>query len=85
MENKILNDKELEKVVAGWSDDAPDTIKFCPECGGPTTGGIVTGRNPTRGMICCKLCDFEFEVYLDGPNAGQLTGVSYHVNAINNK
>ena len=85
MESKLLSDSELEKVVGGWDDTAPDTVKFCPECGGPTTGGIVSGHNPMRCMICCKVCDYEFEVYMEGPNAGQPTGVAYHTQANSEK
>lgn len=74
MENKLLNDNELKNVTGGWDDTAPKEVRICPKCGGRTQAGIVTGHNPTRGMSCCMSCDYSFEIYLDGPNAGQKTG-----------
>lgn len=80
MENKILNDSELEMVNGGWSEGAPASITTCPCCGIMDTGaGIGTGRNPMRGLIYCHnpKCKLQFEVYMEGELANTLTGKYY--------
>lgn len=80
MENKLLNDNELEMVNGGWDAGAPASVTTCPCCGIMDTGaGTGTGRNPLRGLICCHnpKCRLLFEVYLEGELSGTHTGRYY--------
>lgn len=80
MENKLLNDNELEMVSGGWGEGAPASVTTCPCCGIMDTGGsIVTGYDPKTGIICCHnpKCRLRFEVYLEGNLSGTHTGKYY--------
>lgn len=84
MDNKILNDNELEKVSGGWNPGAPASVTTCPCCGVmDTTATLGTGHDPKTGLmtglISCRNpnCNLRFEVYLEGELSGTHTGKYY--------